>query len=54
MINTEIRVFLDETRHLKNNPSPMVLGCVWGAMEDCTQFNKSTEYPPIGNSNGLK
>ena len=50
MEKSEIRVYLDETRHLKVNDGPMVLGGIWGSKEDCISFNKKIQMIKIRHS----
>ncbi len=40
MNKDEIWVYLDETHHLPNNESPMVLGAIWGTPEDLRTFSR--------------
>ena len=35
----EIRIYLDESRHLKTNNGPMLLGGIWGTFDNCKTFN---------------
>ncbi|MBR3138759.1 DUF3800 domain-containing protein [Candidatus Saccharibacteria bacterium] len=47
MEKSEIRVYLDETRHLKVNDGPMVLGGIWGPKDNCISFNKRIQMIKI-------
>ena len=50
MEKTEIRAYLDETRHLKTNDGPMVLGGVWGLCDACISFNKKIKAVKLKNN----
>ena len=47
MEKPEIRAYLDETRHLKTNIGPMVLGGIWGTKEICASFNNKIKMIKI-------
>lgn len=47
MEKPEIRVYLDETRHLKTNDGPMVLGGLWGIKDACASFNNKIKMIKI-------
>ncbi len=42
-MNEEIRVYIDETHHLKSNESPMVLGGLWGADSSIKAFGRKVK-----------
>ncbi len=54
MDKPEIRVYLDETRHLKVNSGPMVLGGVWGTRDECASFNNKIKMIKIKHNVPIK